>query len=103
MKVKKQKVQKTVSQEENLHFKIINTQLEAAQIENKIKHLEKNEIVLNSSKEDKKEFVKNNKLILKIQEKLRSETHNVFTEEIKKIALSSNDDKRTQLIDSIEL
>ena len=38
MKVKKQKVQKTVSQEENLHFKIINTQLEAAQIENKIKH-----------------------------------------------------------------
>ena len=103
MKVKKQKAQKTVSQEENLHFKIINTQLQAAQIENKINHLEKNEIVLNSSKEDKKEFVKNNKLILKIQEKLRSETHNVFTEEIKKIALSSNDDKRTQLIDSIEL
>ena len=103
MKVKKQKAQKTVSQEENLHFKIINTQLQAAQIENKINHLEKNEIVLNSSKEDKKKFVKNNKLILKIQEKLRSETHNVFTEEIKKIALSSNDDKRTQLIDSIEL
>ena len=103
MKVKKQKVQKTVSQEEKLHFKIINTQLEAAQIENKINHLEKNEIVLNSSKEDKKEFVKNNKLILKIQEKFRSETHNVFIEEIKKIALSSNDDKKSQLIDSIEL
>ena len=100
---KKAKGTKNCVQEENLHFKIINTQLEAAQIENKIKHLEKNEIVLNSSKEDKKEFVKNNKLILKIQEKLRSETHNVFTEEIKKIALSSNDDKRTQLIDSIEL
>ena len=103
MKVKKQKAQKTVSQEENLHFKIINTQLQAAQIENKINHLEKNEIVLNSSKEDKKEFVKNNKLILKTQEKFRSETHNVFTEETKKIALSSNDDKRTQLIDSMEL
>ena len=65
MKVKKQKAQKTVSQEENLHFKIINTQLQAAQIENKINHLEKNEIVLNSSKEGKKEFVKNNKLIYK--------------------------------------
>ena len=103
MKVKKQKAQKSVPQEENLHLKIINTQLEAAQIENKIYHLEKNEIVLNSSKEDKKEFVKNNKLILKTQEKFRSETHNVFTEENKKIALSSNDDKRTQLIDSMEL
>ena len=28
--------------------------------------------------------------------------HNVFTEEINKIAFSSNDDKRMQLIDSIE-
>ena len=30
------------------------------------------------------------------------ERHNVFTEEINKIALSSNDDKRMQSIDSIE-
>ena len=28
--------------------------------------------------------------------------HNVFAEEIKKIALSSNDDKRMQSIDSLE-
>ena len=32
----------------------------------------------------------------------KSEKHNVFTEEINKIALSSNDDKRMQSIDSLE-
>ena len=47
-----------------------------------------------------KECIKNNKSILKIQQKF--ERHNVFTEEINKIALSSNDDKRMQSIDSIE-
>ena len=47
-----------------------------------------------------KECIKNNKSILKIQQKF--ERHNVFTEEINKIALSSNDDKRIQSIDSIE-
>ena len=49
-----------------------------------------------------KEFIKNNKLILKTQQRFGSEEHNVFTEEINKIALSSNDDKRTQSIDSRE-
>ena len=33
---------------------------------------------------------------------LKSNKHNVFTEEIKKSALSSNDDKKIQSIDSIE-
>ena len=32
----------------------------------------------------------------------KTERHNVFTEEINKIALSSNDDKRIQSNDSIE-
>ena len=41
-----------------------------------------------------KEFIKNNKLILKTQQKLRGEKHNAFTEKINKFALSSNDDKR---------
>ena len=44
----------------------------------------------------------NNKLILKTQKRFRSEKHNVFTEEIDKIALSSNDDKRIQPIHSLE-
>ena len=34
-------------------------------------------------------------------EKCKSERHNVFTKEINKIFLSSNDDKRMQSIDSI--
>ena len=45
------------------------------------------------------------KLILKAQQRFRSEIHNVFTEESNKIVLivlSSNDDKRMQLIDWIE-
>ena len=49
-----------------------------------------------------KEFIRKNKLILKTQQRIESEKHNVFTEEINKIALSSNDDKKIQSIDSIE-
>ena len=40
--------------------------------------------------------------MLRTQQRLKSDRHNVFTEVIKKIALSSNDDKRMQSIDSIE-
>ena len=46
--------------------------------------------------------MKNNKSILKIHQRFKSERHNVFTEEIRKIVLSSNDDKRMQSIDLIE-
>ena len=47
-----------------------------------------------SPKEDHKEFIKNNKLILKTQQRFENEKHNVFTEEVNKNALSSNDDER---------
>ena len=46
--------------------------------------------------------MKNNKLILKTQQSFKSERDNGFTEEINRIALNSNDDKRMQSIDSIE-
>ena len=72
--------------------------LEAVQIENKINHLKKNKTDVDSLKE----FIKNNKLILKTQQIFKSERHNVFTEEINKIILSSNYDKRMQSIDPIE-
>ena len=49
-----------------------------------------------------KEIIKYNKLILKTRQRFKSERHNVFTEEINKIALSSNYDKRMQSIDSTE-
>ena len=41
--------------------------------------------------------------MLKTKQRVKSEWHNVFTEEISKIALNSNDDKRMQSIDSIEI
>ena len=48
--------------------------------ENKINHLEKNKIDIDSLK-DQKECIKNNKLILKTQQRFGSEQYNVFTEE----------------------
>ena len=56
---------------------------------------------VDSLTEDQKEFV-NNKIILITQQRFKSEVHNVFTEVINKIALSSNDDKRIPSIDSIQ-
>ena len=40
--------------------------------------------------------------MLKAQQRFKSEKNYAFTEEINKIALSSNDDERIQSIDSIE-
>ena len=56
---------------------------------------------INSLKRNHKELIRNNKSILKTQQRFKSEEH-VFTEEINKTALSSNDDTRMQSIDSIE-
>ena len=77
--------------------------LQATQLENKInkKNQEKNKIGVDSLKEDHKEFIKHYKVVVKAQQRFRSEKH-VFTEEINRIALSSNDDKRMQSISSIE-
>ena len=41
------------------------------------------------------------KTILKSQQTFKSDYHNVYTEQINKIALSSNDDKRLQTFDKI--
>ena len=102
MKIKKAKGTKKYVIKRKLKFQDYKNCLEAAQIENKINHLEKNKIDVDCLKEDQKEFIKNSKLILKAQQRLRSEKRNVFTEEINKIALSSNDDKRMQSIDLVE-
>ena len=45
----------------------------------------------------------NREIILKSQQRFKIEAHNVYTEEINKIALSSNDDKRLQTFNRITL
>ena len=53
--------------------------LEAAQLDDKINHLEKNKIDADSLKKYDKELIKNNKLILKTKQRFKSEKLNVFT------------------------
>ena len=43
----------------------------------------------------------NDEVIIKSQKRFRSDHHKVYTEEINKIALSSNDDKRIQTFDRV--
>ena len=52
---------------------------------------------------DYKDCLLNNEIILKSQQKFKSEKRNVYTKKINKIALSSNDDKRLQAFDRIIL
>ena len=50
---------------------------------------------------DYKDCLLNNEIVLKSQQRFKSERHGAYTEEINKIALSSNDDKRLQAYDRI--
>ena len=51
--------------------------------------------------ENYKDSLFNDKIILKSQQRFRSDHHRVYTEEVNKIALSSNDDKRIQTFDKV--
>ena len=50
---------------------------------------------------DYKNCVLNNKVVLKSQQRFKSEAHNLCTEDVNKIALSNNDNKRLQTYDRI--
>ena len=50
---------------------------------------------------DYKNCLLNDKVVLKLQERFKSERHDVYTEKVSKIALSCNDDKRLQTFDRI--
>ena len=79
--------------------------MEATKLEDKINQLGKNKIDEDNVffyKRKHKEFIKNNKLALKTQKRFISERHNIFIDEINKIALSSNHDQRMQSINSTE-
>ena len=51
--------------------------------------------------QDYKNCLLNNEIMLKSQQKFKSEAHNVHIEEVNKIVLSSSDDKRLQTYDGI--
>ena len=51
--------------------------------------------------ENYKDSLFNDKVMIRSQQRFRSYNHNVYTEEVNKIALSSNDDKRTQTFDKV--
>ena len=50
---------------------------------------------------DYKNCLLNNEIILKSQQRFKSEAHNVYTEEINQTALSSKDSKRWQTFNKI--
>ena len=50
---------------------------------------------------DYKDCLLNNEIILKSQQRFKREAHDVYTEEVSKIALSSNDDKKLQTFNKI--
>ena len=52
---------------------------------------------MDSLRENQKEFMKSTKLILKSQQRFRSEKYNLFIEEISKITLSDNHDKNLHM------
>ena len=98
---KKAKCTKKCFVKRGLKFENHENCLETTQLENKINYLEKVNltwIVL----QNHKQFIRNNKSILKTQQRRESERHNAFAEEINKIALSSKDYKRITSIDLIE-
>ena len=51
--------------------------------------------------ENQKESLLNNKTIMRLQLTFKGDHHNVYTEEINKIALNSNDNKRLQKFDRV--
>ena len=87
---------------EEKKIKISVESLEEHERESVIKsYLEKNiKVIVDSLKGYQKEFVK--KIKLMAQQRFKCERYNVFTDVIKKIALSSNDNKRMQSIDLTE-
>ena len=74
-----------------LKLEYYNNCFQASQLEHKIKYLEKSEVDVKILKKKYKHFIKNNKMIIKIQKRFKGKRHNVSTGEINKITLFSND------------
>ena len=91
-KGKKEKGPKIVLKKEKLKFQDYKN---SSQIIKKVNYLEKKAINVDSVEEDKKDFIEN-RLLLKSQQRFKSDKHNVLTEEMRKIVFCSNDNKRIQ-------
>ena len=104
VKIKKARDTKKCVMKRKIKFENYNNCLEASKLENKINHLEKNKINITSLKNigSLKEFIWIIRLILQTQQRFKSRRHNVFTEELNKTVLNSNEDNRMQSIDPIE-
>ena len=69
----------------NLKLKEFKNCFKATQLENKIKQLEKNKVIANTFRKSHKDFIKNNNLIRKSQQRFRSKKYSVFIKEVKKL------------------
>ena len=79
-----------MSPKENLKFKNYENCLEVTQLENKThNNYKKNKPIVDSLQENHKQFIRNNKQILKSQQNFRSEKHSALTEKANKITLSA--------------
>ena len=102
---KKEKDTKKCVIKRKIRFENYNNCLGATQLENNINHVEKDKIDIYSLFcyiRKHKEFIRKNKIILKTQQRFKSEGYNAFTKEINKTAGISNLDNGIQSIDSIE-
>ena len=88
---------------QNFKFKVYKNCLEAKKHDNEINFLGKYDTEVDNLRENHKEFVKSNKIILRSQQRFQSERNNLYTKEVNKIALCANDDKSIQSVDSIEI
>ena len=77
--------------------------MEDGNSDNKAKRKKKCVIKQRLKFNDYKDCLLNNEIILKSQQRFKSEAHNVYTGEVSKIAISSNDDKTLQTFDRIIL
>ena len=77
VKPKKAKGTKCVSSKKPLKSEDYKEYLEATQLENKINQLEKSKVNVDSLRKNQKEFIKNNKLILKVNHSKDLEARNI--------------------------
>lgn len=63
------------------------------QVKNEISLLESHKLDVDSLKENLNEFIRSNIFTLKSRKRFRRKKHNIFTQEVNKIELSTNNDK----------